>query len=233
MKSCAIIDPRLPENCIVNLRDEDFEIIPVPLTGKVDVQISGHPDIQMFQHEKNLFVHPDIDNFFLKKAEKYVNIIICSTPLGRNYPEDIPYNIACVHKTAIHKKESTDKKILEYMALHNINVINTNQGYTKCSTLIVDEQNIITSDKSIQQAAEKSGINTLLITPGYIDIPGYGYGFIGGASGKFRDTIYLTGSISDHPDRDRIKHFIHSKGLKLKILSNNKIFDAGSIFFIG
>jgi len=232
MEPCAIIDPRLPADIADNLQKAGFETIPAPLTELVDTPLSGHPDIQMFLHNKNLFVHPAIDPLFLKSVERHVNIIQCSTSLGKNYPGDIPYNIACTGRIALHKKDSTDKTILEYMQKNNIEIAATKQGYTKCSTMIVDDNSIVTSDRSINTAAQNAGLDTLLIDPGHIDLPGYSYGFIGGASGKFSDTIYLTGSIDSHPDRERIKNFIESKGLQIKILSDHKISDAGSIFFI-
>jgi hypothetical protein len=232
MEACAIIDPRLPGECEKNLRISGFLTITAPLTELVDKPLSGHPDIQMFHHGKNMFVHPDIDLSFLKKIERYVNIIQCKSKLEKKYPGDIHYNIACTGTAALHRKESTDKSIINYFSQNKIEVIDVKQGYSKCSTLIADERSIITSDKSIKSAADNAGFDTLLITPGFIDLPGYNHGFIGGASGKFLDTVYLTGSIDHHPDKAEIEQFISSKGLNLKILSNKKIFDSGSIFFI-
>ncbi len=232
MEPCAIIDPRLSEKVFKNLHSAGFKTIPVPLTDLVDPPLSGHPDIQMFLHGNNLFVHPEIDPVFLKAVEGYVNIIQCQTPLKNIYPGDITYNIACTGRFAIHRKKSTDNKILEYFKQNDIEIIETKQGYTKCSTMIVDDQSIITSDRSIYAASEKAGLDALLISPGHIDLPGYSYGFIGGASGRFLNRIYLTGSIDDHPDCGRIIEFIESKGLEIDILSDQKIVDGGSIIFI-
>lgn len=232
MDPCVIIDPRTPEDMVKNLHRSGFETVAVPLTGLVDSPLSGHPDIQMFIRENNLFVHPDIDITFLKKIEERVNIIQCSSRLDRIYPGDIPYNIALIGATAIHRKNYTDSTIYGHFMQNRIEVVNTRQGYSKCSTLIVDDESIITSDRSINSAAEQSGIDSLLITPGYIDLPGYDYGFIGGASGKFLDTIYLTGSLERHPDLEKIYIFIESHNIRIKILSNLNAFDAGSLFFI-
>jgi len=233
MEPCVIIDPRLDEECITNLRHNGFSVIAAPLTDLVDTPVSGHPDIQMFIHEKNLFVHPDIDKKFIKSIEGYVNVIQCSTKLKKNYPDDIPYNIALVGDYAIHRKGFTDKIIQDYLLNCGIDIVDAKQGYAKCSTLIVDNKSIITSDISISNAAKSVGIDTLLISAGFIDLPGYNHGFIGGASGSFCGVIYLTGSIDHHPDRIEIESFIESKNMKLKILSNKRIVDTGSLFFIG
>ena len=233
MDPCVIIDPRLDEECIKNLEYNGFRIIPVALTDLVDERISGHPDIQMFIHEKNLFVHPDIDKEFIKRIERYVNVIQCSTKLKKNYPDDIPYNIALVGNFAIHRKGFTERVIQDYLLNKGITLVDTNQGYTKCSTLIVDNNSIITSDRSINNAAKSVGIDTLLISDNFIDLPGYNHGFIGGASGNYGATIYLTGRIDHHPNRDEIESFIESKNMQLIILSNKRIIDVGSLFFIG
>ena len=233
MEPCVIIDPRLDEECITNLRHNGFSVIAAPLTDLVDTPVSGHPDIQMFIHEKNLFVHPDIDKKFIKSIEGYVNVIQCSTKLKKNYPDDIPYNIALVGDYAIHRKGFTDKIIQDYLLNCGIDIVDAKQGYAKCSTLIIDDKSIITSDRSINDAAKSVGIDALLISAGFIDLPGYNHGFIGGASGSFCGVIYLTGSIDHHPDRAEIESFIESKNMQLKILSNKRIVDAGSLFFIG
>lgn len=232
MEPLAIIDPRLPEEIVKNLHGCSILTIPVPMTELVEEPLAGHPDIQMFLHDKNLFVHPDIDISFLKKIGKYINIIQCTTRLSKTYPGDIPYNIACTKKNAFHKINSTDKTIAEYLTREKTDIINVNQGYAKCTTMIVDEQSIITSDKTINKAAENTYIDSLLITEGGINLPGYRYGFIGGASGRFHDTVYITGTLDMHPDRENIYRFIESKGMQLKVLSDEMIIDAGSIFFI-
>jgi hypothetical protein len=233
MGPCVIIDPRLDEECIINLRDNGFSVIPAPLTDLVDRPLAGHPDIQMFLHEKNLFVHPDMDKEFIKAIERYVNVIQCRTKLKKNYPGDIPYNIALVGNYAIHRNGFTDGLIQEYLADKGIDFVNTKQGYAKCSTLVVDDKTIITSDRSIHDSAKSVGLDSLLISNDFIDLPGYNYGFIGGASGNFCGAVYLTGRIDHHPDMDKIESFIGSKNMQIKILSAKRIVDAGSLLFIG
>jgi len=229
----VIIDPRLDEECIRNLEYHGFGVIAVPLTDLVAEPVCGHPDMQLFVHEKNLFVHPGIDKQFIKSIERYVNVIQCTTKLQKDYPYDIPYNIALVGNFAIHRKNFTDKTIHDYLLDKGITIVDAKQGYAKCSTLIVDNKSIITSDKSISDAAKRAGIDSLLISNNFIDLPGYDYGFIGGACGVYGDTIYITGSIDHHPNKNEIESFIESRNMRLKILSSKRIMDVGSLFFIG
>jgi hypothetical protein len=232
MGPVAIIDPRMQKEAVNNLHKNGFITVPVPLTELVEKPLAGHPDIQMFVHGNNLFVHPDVDISFLKKTEKFANIILCGTPLLKNYPGDIPYNIACTGKTSFHRINYTDKTVADYLSRQGIDSVNVNQGYSKCSAMIIDGKSIITSDMTIFKAAEKAGIDCLHITGGHIELPGYQYGFIGGASGVFGDTLYLTGSINHHPDMQEIYGFVESKGKSLMILSSERVTDTGSIFFI-
>jgi hypothetical protein len=232
MNKAAIIDPRASDDVKENLAGLGLEIIPIPLTDLVAEPVSGHPDIQVFIHGNNAFMHPDISADFIRSVEQYCNVTVCTTGLDSKYPLDIPYNIACIGNIAIHKKDCTAPEIKKYLSENNINLIHTSQGYSKCSTLIVDNNSLITSDKSIHKSAETMGIDSLLITTGYIDLPGYNYGFIGGASGEFNNTVFFAGRIDHHPDFDRIKNFIISKEKSIIYLSENRADDIGSILFI-
>jgi len=229
MKHAALIDPGLSEDVYRCLGEYNFDVVKVPLCDRVDSPISGHPDIQFFLAKGICFAQPQTPAYFLKKIEKYFDIRVCSSFLEKKYPNDISYNIAFTGKYAFHKTEFTDQAILKYFDEHNITVIDVPQGYSKCSTLIVDEQSIITSDRKIHEQAQKHGLSSLKIKHGHIKLPGYSYGFIGGISGTTDEHVFLTGNIDRHPDRDRISDFIKSRGKELVFLSNDEAVDGGSI----
>ncbi len=229
MKHFALIDPRLSGKVISGLKHLDIEPFPVPLTPLVEPPVSGHPDIQIFIHEGVSFVHPVADTGFLKVLGALCDIKYGSTKLSMKHPGDIAYNIAVTGRYAIHRNKYTDPVINEYLESRNLTRLDVRQGYSKCSTLIVDSCGIITADRSIHTAATENGIDSLLINPGYIKLPGYKYGFIGGASGRFENLILFTGNIDHHPDRELIYCFIESRGLSVKLLSDEPALDAGSI----
>ena len=229
MNYFALIDPALPPAALKKLKQLEIEPLPVPRTSLVDKPISGHPDIQVFLHHGTAFVHPDIDKSFLRKLDRYCNLKIGQTHLTADYPGDIPYNIAVTGLFAFHKKNATDPFVRDYLDDNDILFIDVRQGYSKCSTLPVNDVSIITSDNSIHKEAVKNGFDSLLITPGYISLPGYKYGFIGGATGKFRNSILFTGEIDLHPDRDNIYSFIETRGLSITILSAEPALDTGSL----
>lgn len=229
MEHAAIIDSRAPDEICSGLEKTGLHVIKMPCTEMVAAPVSGHPDIQLFIHRGRAFVHPHIDMNFLRQLENFCEVKTCSTSLQHEYPGDIPYNIAFTGSFAIHRLDRTEPSILELLREEGTVLLDTKQGYSKCSTLIVDEKSIITSDTSIDAAARSAGMDSLLITPGHVDLPGYKHGFAGGATGRFMDMVLFTGSIDLHPDRDNIHEFIESRGLKVKVLSKLKMIDTGSI----
>ena len=232
MNNAAIIDPRSPDDVKKNLASLGLDIIPIPRTSLVAEPVSGHPDIQIFVHKKSAFTHPDISPDFIKLLGRYCDINVCTTKLNREYPLDIAYNVACTGNTAIHKMKNTAPEIIKYFTENNIDLINTKQGYSKCSTLIAGSKSIITSDNSIHKSAEANGLDSLLIMPGFFDLPGYNYGFIGGASGQLEKTILMSGRIDHHPDYEKITDFLKSRGMDILYLSENPAVDIGSILII-
>jgi hypothetical protein len=69
----------------------------------------------------------------------------------------------------------------------------------------------------------------LLIDKGHIQLQGFDYGFIGGASGRIGDTIIFNGDITQHPDYEKIAAFIEDRDLKIKYFTEYPLEDIGSI----
>ncbi|MCX8124835.1 MAG: hypothetical protein N3F66_11845 [Spirochaetes bacterium] len=236
----AIINPDTPLPVIDGLVKNGFIPIQVPLCPLVERPIAGHPDIQLCIIGQYIVYQPAIDPAFLQSlisllSHKEYAFIKGQSMLQTEYPYDCAYNCAYTGTVAFHNTKVTDSSIKEILAtIHQCSdpIIHVNQGYTKCSTCIVDTDAIITSDISIHKAAKTHTIDSLLITPGYIDLPGYKYGFIGGASGIAADTVYFTGTLATHPDYNHIIDFIAQHNKKIVFLSDLPAIDIGSIFFI-
>ena len=111
--------------------------------------------------------------------------------------------------------------------------IKCKQGYTRCSVCVVDNNSIITADSVIAEKCRKVGIDVLEIVPGYIELAGFEYGFIGGASIRLSDKfIAFTGILTAHPQYMEITDFIKSKGLNIIYLTDQPAFDIGSAYII-
>ncbi|MEW6525402.1 MAG: DUF6873 family GME fold protein [Spirochaetota bacterium] len=229
----AIINPDTPQAVITGLLSNGFSPVTIPLCPYVERPIAGHPDIQLCIIGKNIIYEPRIEMTFLQVLSHLPYTLISGKSyLQANYPYDCAYNCAYTGSIAFHNSKVTDSSIKEILTQCSDPLIHVNQGYTKCSTCIVDSNAIITSDISIHTATVKNGIDSLLIQPGYIELPGYRYGFIGGASGTCSDTIYFTGHLNHHPNCIEIVNFIAKHNKNIAFLSDLPAIDIGSIFFI-
>ena len=68
------------------------------------------------------------------------------------------------------------------------------------------------------------------IQPGFFELPGYSYGFIGGSCFKLsRSVLAFTGTIDRHPDRGAIIGFLHDHGVEALYLRDEPAVDIGGI----
>jgi hypothetical protein len=75
------------------------------------------------------------------------------------------------------------------------------------------------------------GISVTLIDDGGVILPPYEYGFIGGAAGVFKGTVYFLGDIDTHPSADAVKRAISMAGMNYESLSDEPLLDLGRIVF--
>lgn len=142
----------------------------------------------------------------------------CVKTAGKSYPENVLLNCLYLNNKLYGKLSAVDDSVLEYCRENGIKTVNVNQGYTRCSTLVVNEKAAITADKSIEKALKNDGADVLLIKPGHIKLKGFDYGFIGGASFSDKGKIYFFGNVKKHPDYNKISEFCEKYNSKLEIL---------------
>ena len=179
--------------------------------------------------------HPDV--LLCKLGAKPESPIYEGIPneLSPLYPGDCRYNAACTGKFFIHKLDVTDAGLLDAAKTScgdELQLIDVHQGYAKCSTVIVDEDSIITYDKGIAKPCEAAGMNVLLVEPGFVKLRSANTGFIGGASGRVDDKIVFNGDLSAHPNFREIAGFIKERGLGCKWFGSYELEDIGSIITV-
>ena len=115
-------------------------------------------------------------------------------------------------------------------AAKKIPLVHVKQGYTRCSSLVIGDNAVITADKSIAKALKADGAEVLSIQPGHIRLEGFEYGFIGGAGFFDNGTTYFFGNIKKHPDYERIKVFCAEYNSKIEILNREEqLTDIGGV----
>lgn len=229
----AIIDSRASAKTIDALEKFGFKVVKTPQMATVHTTICGHSDIMVFKTDKNqIIAEPTVFDYF-KNNLSDVEVMPGKTVLNEKYPFDIAYNAALVGKNLFCNEKYTDKEILEYADKNEIKILNTKQGYAKCSICIVSNNAIITADKNIQAAAEKNNIDVLMINDSSINLEGFEHGFIGGATGLIGENILaVNGDINQLADCNRIVDFCQEHKVEVLPLNNGPIIDIGSIFIV-
>ena len=206
------------------------EALPLLPYDKLDSPVSTHADMLVFSLGNKIFCYEDYykcnEKIFLA-AEKSGYEIVKIAPASSSYPNDIALNVLKIGNFICGNLKYVAKEILDYASSLNLEMINVNQGYSACSTLVLDENTAITADKSIFDALTKAGKNVTLISEGGITLEGYNYGFIGGASCVVGDTVYFFGDIKNHQNYSEIHKTISSLEMKEISISCGDVFDFG------
>lgn len=212
------------------------QVVFIDPQSKVYESINTHSDIFMAYVEETLFIDEDL---FLG-IPKYVpeskwlhsnNIVPINTTLGNRYPLSVPFNGHYCEKTWVHNLEFTAPQIKDFMKEKKIKTIHINQGYSKCTLLLLKGKKGITSDKGIYQTLSQIGYDILLISEGYIHLLDKPYGFIGGCCGVFMNQVFVNGDFDFHPDGQAIREFIIKSGYSLIEVKGLQLEDIGSMVF--
>ncbi len=229
----VIIAGNADQEIIDSLKKFNLNIIRTIKCEDVDESISYHPDIVIHPiNHDTLVIAPNVYDYYKDiLSNRNLKLIKGEKKLDVKYPKDIAYNVGRMGgKIAIHNFKHTDEVLKFYLEKQGIELINVKQGYSKCSMAIIDDRSVITSDIPIYNKLIEKGYSALLINPGFISLKDVKYGFIGGATGNYsRNTLFLSGSIDDHPDKARILDFIKSKDVLVHNLSDKNIVDIGTI----
>lgn len=210
----------------------ELEIQPLKLYGAMncDMAVKHHPDLYLINSGESLYLFAK--NICSVTGDFQSEIIEVEYPKGNfiKYPGDVLLNAVFLGDKLICCKKHIHKDILEYAQQNDINIINVNQGYTKCNICAVDEKSVITEDSGIAKTLIENNFNVLLLEKHFVKLPDYKYGFIGGASGKISlDKLAFYGNIEKHPEYNRIYDFLYKRDVEAVSLSDEPLMDYGSL----
>jgi len=203
-------------------------VISMPVWDKVPGGIGYHPDMLGFACGERLWLNGDYYSanrgFFDRLG---ADIRLCREPYGE-YPDDVRFNAFAFGKLLVGREASLAAELKGSFE----GVVNVRQGYAKCSTALFGN-NAITADRAIASAVSGLGGSVLLIEPGSVSLPGYDYGFIGGALVCVSDdTLIAFGDIENHPQGNEMLAFAADKGYKILSFSGDSLCDHGGILVL-
>lgn len=229
----ALVDYRINIIEISNLEKLGCKVLMCPPYEELYDAVCGHPDMLIHIIDKeSILVHKDTPTDFVELLKSLnFNVLKSNSSILAKYPYDITLNAVNFSNLFVHYLKYTDKVLLN--KVRNKLLINVKQGYTKCSTAIVSERAVITSDKGIASSLRSNDIDVLLLPPGDIELPGLDYGFIGGCCGKIDDkTLAFYGDLSYYAYGNEVLSFLEKYNVKPVYLRNGKLIDRGSILVV-
>lgn len=223
-----IIDSRMRkiEKEYLSKYGELIEIIP---QNNVYEEISAHPDIFFAKINNTIYEAPELNMNICEKGDNHI---------GKNYPDDIKYNICQIGNFVIHNFKYTDKKILNCIDKYGLEKINVKQGYSNCSISVISEKACITSDEGIYKALKMRNIDCLLMKENNIRLLDKNglktkmRGFIGGATCMIKDKFILFGDRKYLENREDLIEFLKKHKKELIDFRNLEIYDYGGIQII-
>lgn len=227
----GLIDYRVDQTIIKSLENYGIQLIKTVQCKELYDAVHSHPDMVVHPLGGNkIVVAPNVYSYYAPVLGTLgFEVIKGTTILQSNYPKNIAYNVGRVGKFVIHNFQHTDNVLLKFFEKMNLIKINVRQGYTKCSIAVINEKAIITSDVGIHKEVMNYGIDSLLIEPGDILLPGLDSGFIGGACGYINGRkLGFLGNIEKHRDYLDIKKFLEKYGKGLESLTNHELQDHGT-----
>ncbi len=230
----AVIDSRAPDVLLHALEREGFTLLTVPVNQSLNTPIASHADLQLYiGREKSICSNLLHDKYAEWKLDFLQDTISLELEPAMPYPYDVPLNLVSMDGRLFCNPRAVPREIRDRIGQKPIAV---RQGYAKCAILPVDERALITEDMSIYKAAIKEGYDVLLIRKGFVALPGFPYGFIGGAASYAPrvalERIYFCGDATEHPDWPEIKAFCERYGKTPIPLTDLPLTDVGTVFLI-
>lgn len=203
------------------------EIVYLPPFEKLSSPVASHADMLMFySHPQSKTVMPK-EYYENNKGLFYdIDALLALEEFEKEYPYDIRLDGCQVGKYLFCNEQFTSEQIK-----FGYEVINVKQGYAGCSVICLKGEGIISADGGICKKGKNLGLDVLQISQGGVCLPGYSYGFIGGASLVIENSVLFFGDITKHPDCKEIETFIKKHGMSVVNTESFPLTDFGSAFY--
>ncbi len=219
------------KNLLNSLNIDVIETLPLK---NLDSPVNDHPD--MVSHpidDRSIVVYYEHYNYYKEKLFKYnINVIPSNDFLEKKYPKDILLNISRVGSYYFYKEDCIDTNLNNELRKEIIPVT-VSQGYAKCSSMIIKDNTVITTDLKLHKKYKGLNLNSYLLPPKDINLPGYSTGFIGGTCGNIgKDELIFYGNLEKYKYYDKLKEILDYENIKYYYPKTDSFIDRGSIIGI-
>ena len=225
-----------PTEIVSAAKDAGFNVVSLlPAHGMAE-PVASHADMLFYAGFGRVFVrsaHSEIAEIL--RAVTSLPVSLTSDPPSSVYPADTAFDCVMLGGALVGRADAISSAVKRAATESMIPILDVAQGYAKCSTCVLGGADdptapIITADINIHRLAQSRCVDATLIPAGGIELPGYGTGFIGGASFYAQGAIYFLGDIIAHAGYDEIKKAASLRGIGIISLSSRPLFDAGCLY---
>lgn len=216
------------------LNDLKIDYIETIKCKDLDIPVDDHPDMVIHPVDYNSFVvYNKYYDYYINKLKKYnINVIKSKSMLSLKYPKDILLNVSRLNNYYFYKEDFIDENLKDLLDKENTGIM-VNQGYSKCSSMIIKENTVITSDIKLHKKFSSLGLKSYLLPPNFIDLPGYNTGFIGGTCGSIgKDEIIFYGNIKKYKYYEELRKILEKEKINYYYPNVDTFIDRGSIIGI-
>lgn len=214
-----------------SLRQEGIGLLEVVPTAALPTAVASHSDLQLLHlGDKHLLLAKEAA--YLQHALQADGFItnLLAHELGNSYPHDISLNFLLLEKSCFGLYSNMPLQLIKHCKDAGLQIIDTRQGYARCSVAVVAENAAITADTGLYRLLCNRGVDVLQIPAGDILLPGYDTGFIGGCCGCIgNDRIAFTGVLENHSWGKQVLAFLEKHQVTPVYLQDGKLLDIGGI----
>lgn len=208
--------------------------------------LNNHPDVFAFECSRGTVLSPNLNleamgadapefNNQLERLLESGQLVRGTSHLGMTYPETCFYNAIVFNQFIIGLETVLDPQVITIAKKSSLEFISVKQGYSRCSSFVIDSKTLVTSDvgiaKNMRQMIQKFKLDCQVVycDPKEIELSGFAHGFIGGTTWQLEEgRRYFYGDVSALSNWQDIKTYLYKADVEPVYIRKKKLEDVGS-----
>lgn len=225
----VFVSQLLPESIVSELNDMGIRTYKLGRTPNLSSELAYHPDILVNNFRKGRWMCENGADYIPFDIPRSL-ILESECVLGHVHPHDCLFNNFRMGKALICGK-SADYLIKAYARYDEYRVVYVQQNYTKCCSIPINQNAVITCDYYVGRTLRMNGYDVLTVKDSDdIGLSGFSNGLLGGCAGMLSDKLLgFTGNLNMYAYGKEIRDFCANYGVDAYSLSSKPMYDYGGI----
>ena len=225
----VFVSQLMPDSLISELNDMGIRTYKLGKTKNISSELTFHPDILLNNFRKGRWMCENNAEYLPTDIPRRM-ILESDCELGNIYPYECLFNNFRIGKALICGK-SADYLIKAYARYDEYRIVYVIQNYTKCCTIPINQNAVITCDYYVGRTLRFNGLDVLTVNDSDdIGLRGFSHGLLGGCAGMLSDKLLgFTGNLNKYANGNEIRDFCANHGVDAYSLSSEPMYDYGGI----